>query len=68
MTKENLIKNIKYCGQSLIDNAETIASYKYYSDISIHCYPAEDGEAPRINIDTDIIPEGFVDELMVARK
>lgn len=65
MTKEDLIKNIKYCGQSLIDNAEkmaAIASYKYWSGISICCYPAEDGCAPRINIDTDIIPEGFVDE------
>lgn len=62
MTKEDLIKNIKYCGQSLIDNAEKIASYKYLSDISIRCYPAEDGCAPRINIDTDIIPEGFIDE------
>lgn len=62
MTKEDLIKNIKYCGQSLIDNAETIASYKYWSDISIHCYPADDGSSPRINIDTDIFPEGFVNE------
>lgn len=62
MTKEDLIKNIKYCGQSLIDNAEAIASYKYWSAISIHCYPVEDGCVPRINIDTDIIPEGFIDE------
>ena len=62
MKKEDLIKNIKYCGQSLIDNAETIASYKYWSDISIHCYPADDDRAPRINIDTDIFPEGFVNE------
>ena len=62
MTKEDLIKNIKYCGQSLIDNAETIASYESLSDISIRCYQAEDGCAPRINIDTDIIPEGFIDE------
>lgn len=62
MTKEDLIKNIKYCGQSLIDNAETIASYKYWSDISIHCYPADDGRVPRINIDTDIFPEGFINE------
>ena len=62
MTKEDLIKNIKYCGQSLIDNAETIASYKYWSDISIHCYLADDDRAPRINIDTDIFPEGFIDE------
>lgn len=62
MTKEKLVQSIKDCGQSLIDNAEKIASYKYLSDISICCYPAEDGCAPRINIDTDIIPEGFVDE------
>lgn len=62
MTKENLIKNIKYCGQSLIDNAEAIASYKYLSDISIRCYPADEGCALRININTDIIPEKFVDE------
>ena len=62
MTKEDLIKNIKYCGQSLIDNAETIASYKYWSDISIHSYLADDDRAPRINIDTNIFPEGFIDE------
>ena len=62
MKKEDLIKNIKYCGQSLIDNAEAIASYTYCSDISIHCYPADDGCVPHINIDTDIFPEGFVDE------
>lgn len=62
MTKEDFIKNIKYCGQSLIDNAEKIADYRYWTAISIHCYPAEDGHSPRINIDTDIIPEGFVDD------
>ena len=62
MTKEDLIKNIKYCGQSLIDNAEAIAGYTYWRDISIHCYTADDDRVPRINIDTDIFPEGFVNE------
>lgn len=62
MKKEDLIKNIKYCGQSLIDNAEAIASYTYWHDISIHCYPADDGCVPLINIDANIIPEGFINE------
>ena len=62
MTKEDLIKNIKYCGQSLIDNAETIASSTYWRDISIHCYPSDDGRVPRINIDTDIFHEEFLNE------
>ena len=62
MTKEDLIKNIKYCGQSIIDNAETIANYTYLHHVSIHCYPADDGQVPYINIDTDIFPEGFTNE------
>ena len=62
MTKEDLIKNIKDCRQSLIDNADTTEIYKYWSDISIHCYPADDDRVPYINIDTDIFPEGFVNK------
>ncbi len=62
MKKEDLIKNIKYCGQSLIDNAEAIASYTYWHDLSIHCYPADAGCVPRITIDTTIFPEGFINE------
>lgn len=62
MNKEELIQNIKDCGQSLIDNAENIANkYKYMSNITITCYPGEKDGDPYINIDTDFVPEKYVE-------
>ena len=41
-TKQEIIQNIKDCGQSLIDNAENIANYyKYMTGIRITCYVNE---------------------------
>ena len=61
-TREDLIQNIKDCGQSLIDNAEKIAAdYKYRnSGMTITCYVDEEGRAPFISVNTDFVPEGFV--------
>lgn len=60
MTKEKFVQSIKDCGQSLIDNAEKIANYEYLADLTITCYPMEDNCSPRININTDIMPEKFI--------
>ena len=44
-TKQEIIQNIKDCGQSLIDNAENIANYyKYMTGIRITCYVNEYNE------------------------
>lgn len=60
--REDIIQNIKDCGQSLIDNAEKIAAdYKYRcGGITITCYVAEEDSSPYISVNTDFIPEGFV--------
>ena len=58
--KEEIIYNIKYCGQSLIDNAENIASnYKYPRGFTITCYIDERNEMPYISVDTSFYPEKF---------
>ncbi len=57
---EELIQNIKDCGQSLIDNAEKIyGNYKYGSSLIITCYPFED--FPRIVFERELIPENVID-------
>ena len=59
--KEELIQNIKDCGQSLIDNAEKMVSdYEYPCDLIITCYVDERDRSPYISIDRYIIPENFI--------
>ena len=61
-TREDIIKNIKDIGQSLIDNAENLMpDYKYFRDITITCYANEGNEAPYISVDTSFIPENFIE-------
>lgn len=60
-TREQIMQNIKDCGQSLIDNAENmVGDYKFFRDITITCYVNESGEAPYVSIDTSFIPENFI--------
>lgn len=63
--KEEIIKNIKDVGQSLIDNAENIVSdYKYARGFTITCYVDERNEAPYINVDVSFFPEKFIERHM----
>jgi hypothetical protein len=60
--KEELIQNIKDCGQSLIDNAEKIVNdYKFTRDIVITCYVSVRDEAPYISVDSSFVPEKFIE-------
>lgn len=64
LTREDIIQNIKDCGQSLIDNAEKIVGdYKFFRDITITCYANEKNESPYISIDTSFVPENFVERM-----
>ena len=64
-SREELIQNIKDCGQSIIDNAEKIASdYKYEGSITITCYPNFRDEAPHIIVETEFYPEKIVERYM----
>ena len=68
LTREQVIQNIKDCGQSLIDNAEDIVDkYKYRCATVITCYVDNDDRAPYISIDTEIIPEKFVERVMEGK-
>lgn len=61
---EEIIQNIKDCGQSLIDNAENIvAAFKYRQDLTITCYVDEYDRAPYIRIDAEFIPENIINRL-----
>lgn len=63
--KEEIIQNIKDCGQSLIDNAENIVSdYKYARGFTITCYVDERNEAPYISVDTTFYPEKLIERHM----
>lgn len=63
-TREQIIQNIKDCGQSLIDNAEKmVGDYKFFRDITITCYINETDQAPYVNIDTSFIPESFIERV-----
>ena len=66
MAQNDIVKNIKDCGQSLIDNAEKIAGNlpKYSKDLSFTCYPAEGDEAIYINVSYDFTPEKFVERVL----
>ena len=61
-TREEIIQNIKDCGQTLIDNAEKIVGeYKFLTDLSIVCNVAEKDYVPLISVYTDFIPEKYVE-------
>ena len=60
--KEEIIQNIKDCGQSLIDNAEKIVSdYKFARNFTITCYVNERDRTPYICVDTEFYPEKFIE-------
>lgn len=62
LTREEIIQNIRDCGQSLIDNAEKIATdYKFSKNLTITCWMDERDEAPYISVDASFIPEKFVE-------
>ena len=62
--KEKIIQNIKDCGQSLIDNAETIVGdYKYTNGFMINCFVDGINELPYISVNVDFYPEHLIDRL-----
>lgn len=64
----DIARNIKDCGQSLIDNAEKIAKNlpKYTRSLSITCYPAEKDQEIYINVSYDFAPEKFIDRIIAG--
>ena len=63
--KNDLVQNIKDCGQSLIDNAEKIVGGlpMYTKNLSLTCYPAEKDEPIYINASFDFCPKKFIERV-----
>lgn len=61
-SREKVIQNIKDCGQSLIDNAESIVgNYRYLGEVKITCFPSDLSEVVHIEISNDFYPENYID-------
>lgn len=61
--RNELIQRIKYCGQYIVDNAETILGEdKYIADLSLTCNFFDRSEAPYVTVNKDIIPDCFIEE------
>ena len=63
--REELIQNIKDCGQSLIDNAEKMVDdYEFSFDLIITCYVDNRDEVPYISVDRHFYPENLIKKYM----
>ena len=61
--RNELIQRIKYCGQYIVDTAETILGEdKYIADLYLTCNFFDRSEAPYVTVNKDIIPDGFIEE------
>lgn len=58
--REELVQNVKDCGQALIDNAESIVgNEEFMTSLSVWC-DINSGDFPEINVDRHFIPDGFI--------
>lgn len=63
--REEIIQNVKDCGQFMIDNAEEIVgSVHYQRGITITCHVDERDGAPYVSVDAEYYPEKFMERHM----
>lgn len=61
---DKVVRWLKASGQSIIDNAETIAGgYQYQCEDLILTIKINDCEAPCIQVSQEFIPEGILEEV-----
>lgn len=61
--RNELIQRIKYCGQYIVNNAETIlGEEKYIANLCLTCNFFDRSEAPYVTVNKDIIPDNFIEE------
>lgn len=59
--REEYIRQVRYAGESIIKNAESIVgTEKYMGDLKLHVSINPDESAPTIKIDRTFLPEKFV--------
>lgn len=60
--RNELIQRIKYCGQYIVDNAETIlGEEKYIVNLYLTCIFFDRSELPYVTVNKDIIPDDFIE-------
>ena len=64
ITTESLIETVKNCGQSIIDNAESIVGdYKYQTEINISFTVGMRDSMTEISVETRWLPEKEIERL-----
>lgn len=62
-SKDELIRQIRYIGESLIKNADSIVgNEKYIFGISISANVSIKDNVPSIHVEKDFLPEPYLDE------
>lgn len=62
--REQIIQNIKDCGQFLMENAEEITgNIHYQKGIIITCHVDERDDAPYVSVDASFYPEKFIERM-----
>jgi hypothetical protein len=60
--RNELIQRIKYCGQYIVDNAETIlGEEKYIANLYLTCNFFDRSELPYVTVNKDIILDDFIE-------
>ena len=69
MSTQELIQRVKEAGQSIIDNAESIAGdYKYQTEICIYAtLDAGNAWVPEIRTEQTFLPEKYMDRRCLAK-
>lgn len=61
--REEYIRQVRYVGESLIKNAESIVgTEKYVGDLRLYISINPNESVPTIQIDRTFVPENFVEE------
>ena len=67
MTTEQIIKTIKNVGQSIIDNAESIAGdYRYQTELNIDISIPVTGTVARVDVSTSFVPEKEMEDKTIG--
>ena len=62
--REQLVQNIRSCGQTLINNAEQIVGdYEFLKSVSISCYIDDILEPPTMSVIHDFYPEIVIEQV-----
>ncbi|MFQ9178135.1 MAG: hypothetical protein ACLS6Q_07810 [Christensenellaceae bacterium] len=69
MTAEKLIETVKNCGQSIIDNAESIVGdFDYHMQINVSFTVGMSDSLPEISVENTFIPENEIGTKCIAIK